>query len=327
MKKLNEEKFDISDEEKVKQGLDLLKDNETSEEDVEIVDVQAESEKELEDSYVGKYIFQCDSCKQLFYPTLDKLTIDEDGELTADIQCPNCNNDELFTLIGKVSNVDEEELETKIDDFEKELADEDEMPADDAQEEPVTDDEEIDTEADVEADVLPEVDEEEPVEEDLDQNDEEPELELDKEEEDAEADGDDGDSDEIYFLDAVAEAVFADDQESLEKYHQLKEQDGFLEFKELLFKEFKELLIDKINHFLEDTEVPSEEPSEVEMSLEFEDEDVKDLDEGYSRRKRMFMTRKSNLANQERALHESTKLDHRKPLPKTFADFYKSENF
>ena len=80
-----------------------------ADDEVNIVDMDAENISDLKDSYVGKYIAQCDICKQLIYV--------EDRDLTKIEACPYCGFNHCFYLIGQVTAVP---VETFVDDLKDE---------------------------------------------------------------------------------------------------------------------------------------------------------------------------------------------------------------
>ena len=73
-----------------------------ADDDVNVVDLEAEKVEDLKKSYVGKYIAQCDICDQLIYV--------EDKDLTQIEACPYCGFNHCFYLIGKVEAVPMEDF-------------------------------------------------------------------------------------------------------------------------------------------------------------------------------------------------------------------------
>lgn len=114
-------KLDILDEdvfELDKDGLTALKDFEDSDEDdmITVVDPDAESEEDLEDSYIGKVILDCSVCHTDIYKDKEYITIDEESGL-ANIgeECPYCYSSDGFKVIGEVKPFIETEFETEDD--------------------------------------------------------------------------------------------------------------------------------------------------------------------------------------------------------------------
>lgn len=85
---------------------DLVADVET------IIDPEAETEEELQPTYVGKVIVSCEVCNTLIYKNPEDIVIDEDlalvnvGEL-----CPYCFNTDGYKVIGKVAPFEEVSVE------------------------------------------------------------------------------------------------------------------------------------------------------------------------------------------------------------------------
>lgn len=127
---LNEESFSmtkdgIEDLEKFRDGdnLDIIT----------VIDPEAANEDELQDSYVGKVILQCEVCNSMIYKDPEDVIIDETSEIVnSDEECPYCANIEGYKVVGQVapfSNEEpteeteestEEETEVTIDDKEVE---------------------------------------------------------------------------------------------------------------------------------------------------------------------------------------------------------------
>lgn len=82
-----------------------------------IVDLDAKSPEDLQQSYVGKYILQCPNCMTLFYKDEADVTAGEDDGQPLTIgdtvnigeECQHCRNKDGYTLQGKVGVVEPEE--------------------------------------------------------------------------------------------------------------------------------------------------------------------------------------------------------------------------
>jgi len=157
-----------------------------------IVDLDAETEDDIQPSYVGKVIIQCPQCMTLFYKNPEDIEYSEENPDVVNINetCQHCGNNSGYTLIGKVDNVSEEEA----DKYEggEEAAEEDDLDLDFG--EPT---EEVDAEGTGEA----EVDEEDAFDLDIE---EEPEEEA--EEEVKESLNEDAESDAEEEVEETAEA-------------------------------------------------------------------------------------------------------------------------
>lgn len=119
---LDEDVFDLD-----KDGLTALKDFEDKDEEddsIAVIDPDAESEEDLEDSYIGKVILDCSVCHTDIYKDKEDITIDEEAGL-ANIgeECPYCYSSEGFKVIGEVKPFVETTFETD-DDVEVEVENE-----------------------------------------------------------------------------------------------------------------------------------------------------------------------------------------------------------
>lgn len=112
---LTEETFSIDPD-----GLEELKDFEEKDEVIEtedIIDPKAETEEELEDSYVGKVILDCCVCHSKLYKDAEEVVLSEDETVAnADEECPFCYSTDGFKVIGQVSEFEEESKEEEESD-------------------------------------------------------------------------------------------------------------------------------------------------------------------------------------------------------------------
>lgn len=121
---LNEEIFDADDE-----GVDEFKELITSDDDiVDIIDSKAETEEELEDSYVGKVVLDCSVCHSKIYKDADSVVIDDSKDLAnVGEECPYCYSVDGYKIIGQIAPY-EEDAELKV-----EVEDKDEISDDEAE--------------------------------------------------------------------------------------------------------------------------------------------------------------------------------------------------
>ena len=135
---LKEEKFDLNDEDDIIAAKEMI-DSEDEELPVEqIIDVDAEDESDLKDTYVGSFILKCPVCNTLMYKDESEIVRTDDEELVnfEDI-CPHCKSQDGFEIIGKVAPIEVPEEEPIVD----EEPVEEEPLVDVEDEEPVVDDE------------------------------------------------------------------------------------------------------------------------------------------------------------------------------------------
>ena len=78
-----------------------------------IVDLEAESAEDLLTSYVGKLIIQCPQCMTLFYKDPEDVEESEDDANTVNVNevCQHCGNESGYTLVGKVGEATQEEMD------------------------------------------------------------------------------------------------------------------------------------------------------------------------------------------------------------------------
>ena len=97
-----------------------------------VIDPEAETEDELQDTYIGKVILHCPVCNSMIYKDLEDIVKDDVEELVnIGEECPYCYTSEGFKVIGIVSpfeetseEEEEEDEEEDPDEEEKELTEE-----------------------------------------------------------------------------------------------------------------------------------------------------------------------------------------------------------
>ena len=90
------EQFELRNDKEVEKLADFLEDEEISEPIEQIVDINAENENELQDSYVGDIIIECPTCKTKMYTKEEVLKLMKENN-TAKIE-------ELFSKDDKLEN-------------------------------------------------------------------------------------------------------------------------------------------------------------------------------------------------------------------------------
>lgn len=125
---LESEDFDISSTQGSKDLQNFL-DNDEDTNDIDIMDLEAEDEESLEDSYIGKIVTECVICKSKFYKNPDEIVIDEEtGNCNLDEECPICFSMDGYKVVGKIVPYDgDKEItdEKPIEDTEVEVDDSD----------------------------------------------------------------------------------------------------------------------------------------------------------------------------------------------------------
>ena len=115
---LNEDTFSINDD-----GIKKLSDFENQDDlqdDISVIDPEAETEEDIKDSYVGKVILDCSVCHSKLYKDKEEIKVDEE-EALANIgeECPYCYTSDGFKVIGEVAPFSEEEAEEDIEETEE----------------------------------------------------------------------------------------------------------------------------------------------------------------------------------------------------------------
>lgn len=114
---LNEETFDVSAD-----GIKKLADFENLDDNVDettIFDMDAETEDDIEDSYIGKVIIDCNVCHSKIYKDKDEVVIDDEtNNANIDMECPYCYSTDGFKVIGEVAPMTTETKEKVEDDIE-----------------------------------------------------------------------------------------------------------------------------------------------------------------------------------------------------------------
>lgn len=124
---LEEQMFDTS-----LNGINELSDfmnNDNTEEIVRVIDPEADTTEEVQDSYVGKVIINCNVCHSHIFENKEEITIEEEGSVNSDMECPYCGEHEGFTIVGEIAPY-ETEADTDIQD----VQDVEESPAEETNE-------------------------------------------------------------------------------------------------------------------------------------------------------------------------------------------------
>lgn len=103
---LTEEDFSLYNTDSIDDMGQLLADPGTPSQDV--IDPEAETEDELQDTYIGKVILHCPVCNSMVYKNLEDIVKDDVEELVnVGEECPYCYTSEGFKVIGIVSPFEE----------------------------------------------------------------------------------------------------------------------------------------------------------------------------------------------------------------------------
>lgn len=113
---LNEEDFNLSTTADNSDLKDFLDNDDISVMSLDVIDPEAETEEDLEDSYTGKVILDCCVCHSKLYKDKEEVTVDEEEDLAnTDEECPFCYSNDGFKIIGEVAPYGETEAEPEVE--------------------------------------------------------------------------------------------------------------------------------------------------------------------------------------------------------------------
>lgn len=102
--------------------------------ELQVIDPAAETEEDLEKTYIGDTILECIACHELRYCKPDEVVIDEEqGLANIEEPCPLCYNMEGFKIVGTVAPYEDvtidapEGTEVKVDGVDVEPAEDEEL--------------------------------------------------------------------------------------------------------------------------------------------------------------------------------------------------------
>lgn len=131
---INEDVFNITPE--GAQKLDTILNSADDDNELSIIDLNAEYEDELQDSYIGDVILKCPVCESMIYKNPEEVVLSEEetteGEKLVNIgdTCPYCQTSDGYIIIGQVEeycpNCDKDTDEVKVEVEDKEDEDLDE---------------------------------------------------------------------------------------------------------------------------------------------------------------------------------------------------------
>lgn len=134
---LTEEDFSLYNTDSIDDMGQLLADPGTPSQDV--IDPEAETEDELQDTYIGKVILHCPVCNSMVYKKLEDIVTDDVEELVnVGEECPYCYTSEGFKVIGIVSPFEEGKDEEDEQEDEKEDSSEEEKESEEHVDEELT---------------------------------------------------------------------------------------------------------------------------------------------------------------------------------------------
>ena len=134
LKILDEEDFQLSADVDATDKIKDFVDQDEVSDDIEVIDTEAQTEEELQDSYIGKVILDCPVCHSKIYKSPEEIVVSEEDEslVNIDEECPYCYTVGGFKVIGEVAPYGEAEETTELDYSPEE--DEEDIEVDDIQE-------------------------------------------------------------------------------------------------------------------------------------------------------------------------------------------------
>ena len=117
---LEDTEFELTDKDSFEELGDFIENEDGDVKDTTIVDLDAETEEEIKDSYVGDVILSCPVCRTNLFKATDEVTVEDEAELCCvGDPCPICGQEDGFKIIGKVAPFeevkDEEETEVEVE--------------------------------------------------------------------------------------------------------------------------------------------------------------------------------------------------------------------
>ena len=104
-------KYSVNDVQQMKDAKEEMEKKKNPNDDIEqVVDLNADDESQLKDSYVGDVVLRCTTCHTLVYKKPEEIVKDDDDELVnKEDECPNCNATTGYEVIGKVVPLEDDD--------------------------------------------------------------------------------------------------------------------------------------------------------------------------------------------------------------------------
>ena len=133
---LNESEDTFNVDEEGIQDIKAFLDDDSEDDTVTVFDDEADTEEDLDDSYVGKVIIDCCVCHSLIYKAPEEVVIDEETDLAnIDEECPYCHSTgDGYKVVGEVAPynpIDNDNVSVEIEKKEDTDSEDDEEDDDD----------------------------------------------------------------------------------------------------------------------------------------------------------------------------------------------------
>lgn len=92
--------------------------------EIDIIDPETTEQDELKQSYIGKVICDCNVCHSNIFYNKEDITVDEDGVVNVEDECPYCMSNDGYTIVGEIKPYEEisvEDIDEPEDDIDLEL--------------------------------------------------------------------------------------------------------------------------------------------------------------------------------------------------------------
>lgn len=121
LKSLNEDIIDLKDSSLEDEVTEIQ--NNIEDEQIPVIDSNAKDESELEDSYVGKVIIECEVCHSKIYKDAEEIVCSEECDDNTSIvnveeECPFCYSTDGYKIVGQVAPYQPQELSVEVEPIE-----------------------------------------------------------------------------------------------------------------------------------------------------------------------------------------------------------------
>lgn len=122
---LEEETFHLDNSEESVEDAKEFMDTNDALDMLDVIDPEAETEEEVEDSYTDKVILDCNVCHSKIYKDPSEIIISDDKEcVNKDEECPFCYSMDGYKIIGQVKPFVEDDFDITVEPKEEETSEE-----------------------------------------------------------------------------------------------------------------------------------------------------------------------------------------------------------
>ena len=104
--------------------MDRAMEDEDDDLEIDIIDPETTEQDELKQSYIGKVICDCNVCHSNVFYNKEDITVDEDGVVNVEDECPYCMSNDGYTIVGEIKPYEEisiEDIDEPEDDVDLEV--------------------------------------------------------------------------------------------------------------------------------------------------------------------------------------------------------------